>query len=93
MPAWGAVKDGPVGRRSKPAKVLAHLRVSEAENGGHVVEHHFTSYEHEPESHVFGKGQGAEMLAHVGKHMGVESAEEKHDEEIAEGSDKKEIEA
>jgi hypothetical protein len=61
------------GSRKKPAKVLDHLRVKEAENGGHSVEHHFTSFEHEPETHVFGADQGPEMLAHVAKAANIKS--------------------
>jgi hypothetical protein len=67
--------------RKKAPKALAHLRISPAENGGHVVEHHFTHYDHEPEQHVFGKGQGHEMLAHVAQHMGVTDREEEGDDE------------
>ena len=67
--------------RPKPGmkKELDHLRVSEAENGGHVVEHYFASNGgswHEPEPHVFGKGEGQAMLAHVAKHMNVKTKEE-----------------
>lgn len=51
--------------RSK--KELSHLRVSAAENGGHIVEHHFehNGEYHEPEQHVFGEGEHEKMLAHV----------------------------
>ena len=58
-------------KQKKKPKVLDHLRVKEAENGGHVVSHHFVGYDHEPEDHVFGAGQGKQMLAHVAEHMGV----------------------
>jgi hypothetical protein len=90
MPSHGAVKEA---MRKQPAKVLDHLRVREAENGGHIVEHHFTSMEHEPEHHAFGEGEGKAMLAHVGKHMGVESEPGEHDIAAAEGHDKAEIDA
>ena len=67
------------GRNSKP--VLDHLRIEEAENGGHVVEHHFesgTGAYHEPETHVFAKPASAKLqlpeghvLTHVAKHLGI----------------------
>ena len=69
------------GRNSKP--VLDHLRVEEAENGGHVVEHHFESgmgAYHEAETHVFSKPlNGAakpelpagHVLTHIAKHLGI----------------------
>lgn len=59
-------------KERKPKKVLSHIEVHEGENGGHTVKHIHTSYEHPPEDHVFGAGQGGEMLAHVGKTMNVE---------------------
>ena len=58
-------------------KELEHIRVSEAENGGHLMEHHFTSYDHPAESHVFGpmtdkvalpKGH---PLQHIAEHMHI----------------------
>lgn len=59
-------------RKAHPAK-LSHLRIEEGEQGGHLVEHvmeHGMTY-HEPEKHVFGKGQGAELLAHLKKHLHI----------------------
>lgn len=65
---------GPMrGREKKPKKELEHLRIEKAENGGHIVSHHFAGFEHEPESHVFAKDEGPEMMDHVAKHMGVEA--------------------
>lgn len=65
--------------RGKKAE-LDHLRVEEAENEGHVVEHHFESgggYK-EPETHVFAKHDGPKpqlpeghVLHHIAKHMGI----------------------
>lgn len=89
MASHGAAKDG----MRKGAKTIDHLRVRMAENGGHVVEHHFTSMEHQPEQHVFGAGQHKEMLAHVAQHMNVEAEPESSDLGKAEGSDKAEIDA
>jgi hypothetical protein len=55
-------------------KKLDHLRITKGAEGGHVVEHHFAEdgmVYHKPVSHVFGDGEGQEMLHHVAKHMGV----------------------
>lgn len=67
------------GRNTKPT--LAHIRIEEAENGGHSVEHHFESgggAYHEPKTFVFGKPEGAKpslpkghILQHIAEHMGI----------------------
>lgn len=62
----------PAAAPKKPPKKLDHMRVEEAENGGHTVTHHFTHYEHNPEQHVFGKGEGNELLMHIAKHGNVD---------------------
>ena len=72
-----------VGKKAEPK--LAHMRVTPAENGGVVVEHHFesgpeTRYK-EPETHVFGANEGEKMLSHISEHMGIKS--EAPDEELA----------
>jgi hypothetical protein len=64
---------------SKPT--LAHVRIEEAENGGHSIEHHFESGSgayHEPKTYVFGKPEGPKpklpkghVLQHVAEHMGI----------------------
>ncbi len=68
---------------AKRKKTLDHIRVREGEKGGHVVEHHFEGYEHSPETHPFGEGQGIDMLTHVAKVMKVkpEKPEASTDEE------------
>ncbi len=82
------------GRNAKP--VLAHIRIEEAENEGHSVEHHFESGAgtyHEPKTFVFGKHEGPKpklpeghVLTHVAEHMGIphevigKSAEEEGEE-------------
>jgi hypothetical protein len=58
-------------KSKKQAKILEHIRVSEAENGGHSVEHHFTSYDHPPETHVFGSDEGHKLVAHLAKHAHI----------------------
>jgi len=59
-------------RPRKEPKVLDDLRVKGAENGGATVEHHFTSYEHKPETHVFGKDEGDALAQHVLKAVGMD---------------------
>lgn len=60
-------------------KVLARIEIAPAENGGHIVTHHFghdgmMGHYHQPEQHAFGKGDGRKMIKHVAQHMGVETA-------------------
>lgn len=73
MPSYGATKTMPAEpKQSKmPKKELAHVEMREAENGGVTAEHHFTSYEHKPEVHVFGSGDGHALAAHIEKHLGI----------------------
>jgi len=64
------------GMNPRMKKELDHIRVSEAENGGHVAEHHFTHYEHSPETHVFAKGEKhpvmeGHLFHHLAKHLGI----------------------
>ena len=54
-----------------PAKQLHHLEMRGGESGGVSVEHHFTNYEHKPEMHVFGDGDGHMLAAHIEKHLGI----------------------
>jgi hypothetical protein len=68
----------------KHAMKIAHMHIEPAQGGGHVVEHHFKPkmkggsgafMEHsEPAKHVFGKGEGEQMLAHLKKHLGIGAA-------------------
>src|ERR1035441_4177930 len=62
------------------AKELESIRISEAENGGHLAEHHFASFEHPPEQHVFsapGEGMAkpvlpeGHILHHIAKEMHI----------------------
>ena len=66
-------------RSNKPPKVMEHMRIMPAENGGVSVEHHFTHYDHKPEMHVFGAGDGKKFVAHVMKHSGMKDTEEAED--------------
>ena len=58
-------------RSAAPPKELHHIELAKAENGGAVATHHFTHFDHAPEPHVFAKGDGKELAAHIGKHMGM----------------------
>jgi len=55
-------------KQKKAAKVLDHMRITQSENGGHSIEHHFTSYDHPPEIHVFGAGESMAAHEHIAKH-------------------------
>jgi len=62
------------------------MEITPAENGGHTIRHSFKSkptlrkggmnsgmgmeYQ-EPEEHVFGKDEGAKVMSHIGKHLGL----------------------
>lgn len=74
MASHGAAKEvaatAPTAPRKQP-KVLSHGELREAENGGVTLEHHFTNYEHKPEVHVFGDGDGHKLAAHIEKHFGI----------------------
>ena len=66
-------------------KVLDHLEVSEGEEGGHSVSHHYKddgmAY-HKPKTYSFGKDEGDEVLHHLKKHLHIsESKEYKQGEE------------
>lgn len=83
-------------RPKKIKKEIEHVRVTEGENGGHIVEHHHTSYEHPPESHVFGEhdGEGVELpkghvLQHIAKVMHIPHSVVEEKEESADKVDSK----
>lgn len=74
MASHGAMKEQALAEPTAPkrkTKVLDHIRLTPAENGGVSAEHHFTSYEHQPETHVFASGQQKELMAHLSKHLGL----------------------
>lgn len=76
-PAEGAElkerSERPQGTRGKAA--ISELRVKEADNGGHIVEHHFQSgpemHYKEHEQHVFAESKGSPELpkGHVLQHI------------------------
>ena len=72
-------------------KVIRRIEIEPAANGGHTVTHHYKEsvthskknglmprYE-EPEQHVFGEGEGHEMLAHVANHLKIPAEKPEHD--------------
>jgi hypothetical protein len=82
-PALGHKKKGSAAMAKAPAMKMEHMRITPAENGGTVIEHHFKPtmkgtgafMEHkEPETHVFGKGEGKKMMAHLKEHLGIGAA-------------------
>lgn len=74
------------GSKPRGRKVLDELRVKRTLDGGHVISHHYQSYEHQPTPYKFGKTQGAMAMQHIAKHAGLpmagkaEEAEPKEEE-------------
>lgn len=72
------------------AKSLHHLEIHPTENGGAVIQHHFSHDNgyHEPEHYAFGKGEGKKAMAHIAKHANIEheSKAEAEKEESAAGA-------
>lgn len=63
-------------KEGKRAKVLAHIAVHHAENGGHIIRHHFDNSGpgygyNDPEEYVFGAEEGEKAMAHVAQHTGM----------------------
>jgi hypothetical protein len=74
MPSHGALKETAAvaePQQKKMPKELRSIELRKAENGGAVAEHSFTHYEHKPETHVFGAGDGRKLSAHLEKHLGI----------------------
>jgi len=74
MPSHGAMKEVAATaepRQRKMPKELDHAEMKTAENGGVVIEHRFTHYEHKPETHAFGAGDGHALARHIEKHFGI----------------------
>ena len=68
------------------AHKLHHMEIHPAENGGHMVMHHFAHSMSkngavmsmpEPERHVFGPEQGHEMLAHLANELKLKESQDK----------------
>lgn len=65
-------------------KKLSHLEVREAENGGHVITHHYVNDGmtfHKPVDHVYGADEGDMALSHIAKHAHINSSGRDMDEE------------
>lgn len=71
-------------KQKKMPKKLDHIRITESENGGHSIEHHYTSYDYPPEIHVFGKGESMAAHEHIAKHLNMPL---KLDKEAAAGTE------
>jgi hypothetical protein len=69
-------------KQRKAPKQLSHLELHEGENGGHVVHHVFTHYDHPTEHHVFGASEGSKLVDHIVKHGNI-----KLDAEAAAGTE------
>lgn len=71
---------GKMMKRNSKGKELSSMRISKSDNGGFAIEHAFKSDRpgeyHEPETHVFGEGNGKEVLAHVSEHLGIQTADD-----------------
>lgn len=65
-------------KQRKMPKVVEHISIAQAKNGGHTVRHHYTSTEHSPEEHVFAVDQGHELVQHLAKHAGIKLDTEAH---------------
>jgi hypothetical protein len=77
------------GERHEAPKVLHHIEVKEAENGGHVVSHHFENKGmgyHDPEEHVFGADEGKQAMEHIASAANIkgEPADEEEQDESEE---------
>lgn len=68
-----AAMDASPKRHKLPPKQLRHLEIRKGDGGGAVVEHVFTNYEHKPETHVFGKSEGKQLMAHLKEHIGIDA--------------------
>jgi hypothetical protein len=89
-------------RIRKPAKKIDHIRVAEAENGGHTAYHHHTAeFEHPPEGpHIFPAHSEkvpvveGHLFHHLAKHLGIphEIASEAKAEHEPEGEEMEEHE-
>lgn len=75
----------------KPPKELHHLRLIPAENGGHIIEHHFAEEphmtEHKPESHSFGAEDGDKTLLHLAEHGHIKHPSDGDGAPAAEGEE------
>lgn len=59
-------------KAKRTPKVLKRMEIEPRLGGGHVITHHYTSYQHDPEPHEFKKNEGGKAMAHIAKHAGLE---------------------
>lgn len=57
-------------------KVLKRMEIEPKLGGGHIITHHYSSYQHEPKAHSFGKDDGERAMAHIAKHAGLQIEEQ-----------------
>lgn len=57
--------------KPKGKKVLAEIRIKPALGGGHVIEHHYEGYQHDPRPYKFGANDGQKAIAHIARHAGL----------------------
>lgn len=60
------------GKHRREPKVLQKMTIEPRLGGGHIITHHYTSYQHESEPHEFEAHEGGKALAHIKKHAGLE---------------------
>jgi hypothetical protein len=57
------------GERHSAAPTLHHLEVRKAENGGHIISHHFDvtggGEYHPPDDHIFASEEGQKAIDHI----------------------------
>ena len=58
-------------RHKRTPKVLSHIEIKPKMGGGHIITHHYTSYQHEPKPHNFGPDDGERAMKHIAKHAGL----------------------
>jgi len=58
-------------RAKKTPKVLKRMEIEPRLGGGHVITHHYTSYQHDSEPHEFDGDEGEKAMKHIAKHAGL----------------------
>lgn len=59
----------PYSKTKKAPATLKSIEISRSADGGFIMRHNTDSYEHEPATNT--AKTGAEMIAHISKHMGI----------------------
>lgn len=58
-------------KAKRQPKVLRRMEIEPRLGGGHIITHHYTSYQHEPKAHEFAKDEGEEAMQHIAQHAGL----------------------